>query len=285
MNASKNLRTVLLTAILLTISSSNLFASEKPNDTNTVQTKSWDKFSVSLGGFVANYKSTLTLGSKHLGAGLVLNLENALDLRVTAWAFRTKLQYRFGKKNKSAITAGYFQVYRTSSKRLGADLEIGDVIIPIGTDIISKFNFSIVRAKYDYSFYQDNRVSLGASVGFFVMPISFSVLVEDESATSTDMLAPLPVVGLRSDFLITPKFFYRQSIELLYLEYDGLSGGITDLDLSLEYRPIKNFGCGLGVNTTKLDLTSEDSDYPGLQFYGQLASSYTGIYLFGKFVL
>ena len=285
MSPLKKTLIILFSAIFLISTSSIVHASENAKDSNQVQSKSWDKFSLSLGGFAANYKSTLTLGSKQIGAGLILNLENALNLQVSAWAFRTKLQYRFGKKNKSAFTAGYFQVYRTAAKRLGADLEIGDVTIPIGTDIISKFNFSLIRFKYDYSFYQDDRVSLGASIGFFVMPISFSVSINNQSSTSTDMLAPLPVVGLRSDFLITPKVFYRQSIEFLYLEFDEMSGGIIDLDLAIEYRPISKFGCGLGVNATKLDLTAANSDYPGLQFYGEFSSTYTGIYLFGKFVL
>ena len=271
--------------ILLLYPNSSLLSKESEDDSTKFKTQSWDKFSLSLGGFVANYENTLTLGSKQLGTGIVLNLENALDLSVSAWAFRTKLQYRFGKKNKSAFTAGYFQVYRTASKTLSNELDVDDITIPGGTFIQSKFNFSLIRAKYDYSFYQDDRVSLGASFGFFVMPLSFSIFVKDESATSADIIAPLPVAGLRSDFLITPHFFYHQSIELLYLEFEGFSGKIVDLDLFLEYRPIKNFGFGLGVNSTEFDLKAQDSEYPGIKFYGEVSSSYTGIYLFGKFVL
>jgi len=117
------------------------------------------------------------------------------------------------------------------------------------------------------------------------MPISFSVNVKDQTSSSTEMLAPLPVIGLRSDFLITNKIYYRQSIELLYLSFEGFTGSVLDLDLSLEYRPLKHFGFGLGINSTKLEITSEGESYPNLDFYGELTSSYVGVYLFGKYAL
>ena len=117
------------------------------------------------------------------------------------------------------------------------------------------------------------------------MPISFAINIKDKTSTSADVLAPLPVVGIRSDFLITEKVFYRQSIELLYLSYEGFTGSVLDLDLSVEYRPINHFGLGMGVNSTKLELNSEGGNYPATDFFGNVTFSYIGIYLYGKYFL
>lgn len=283
----RSAKTVLL-LVLLSVSTSifgkgdNAFTA--PDSTKNTP-KPWDRFSVSLGGFFAGYNSGLTLGSEQLGLGVVLNLEKALGLEVSSWALRGKMNYRYGKTKKHGLTFGYFQINRRAFKTLNKELEIGNTIIPIGVEVESRFNYTIINAKYDYSFYQDDRISLGASVGLFVMPISFSLEVSGDKASSADVVAPLPVIGLRSDFLITPKVFYRQSFELLYLAFDGFTGSVFDVDVSIEYRPITHFGLGLGMNYSKLELTSKGQQYPNIDFTGIISSGYTGVYLFGKYIL
>ncbi|MFT4754035.1 MAG: hypothetical protein ACI85Q_001591 [Salibacteraceae bacterium] len=81
------------------------------------------------------------------------------------------------------------------------------------------------------------------------MPIRFAINIKDKTATSADVLAPLPLVGIWSDFNHR-KVYYRQIIELLHLSYEGLTQSVLDLDLSVEYRPTNYSGLGMGVNST-----------------------------------
>ena len=53
--------------------------------------------SVSFGAFIAGYNSGITLGSKNLGLGLIIDIEDALGLKTTSFAMRGKAIYRFGK--------------------------------------------------------------------------------------------------------------------------------------------------------------------------------------------
>lgn len=247
--------------------------------------KVWDRVSVDIGGFFAGYNSGVALGSKQLGLGLQIDIESALGLDVTRWATRANIQYRFSKKRKHSVVLGYFGVNRRTSKILEAELNIGKLTIPLGTEINSRYDLDIIRVKYDYSFYQDDRVSIGASFGAFVMPVSFRVETQLFESETASFIAPLPLFGLRSDFKITDKFYLNQSAEILYLSIDNFTGSILDLTLNLGYRPIKFLGLGVGVNANRFELSAMGKDYPFFEFFGELKFGYTGVYLFASFHL
>ncbi len=50
-----------------------------------------------------------------------------------------------------------------------------NVTISAGTKVDTTFNYQIIRAAYSYSFFQDDRMDLAASIGLFVMPIKFEM--------------------------------------------------------------------------------------------------------------
>jgi len=254
------------------------------SDSNYIA-KPYDKFSVSLGGFIAAYHNGINIGSDQLGLGVTIDLENALGLDVSSWAMRSKINYRFGERSRHGLSFGFFSNTRSAVKTPTQEIIIGDLVIPIGSEIRSNYTYSIYRLKYDYSFFQDDRVSLGASFGFFVLPVKFKVEVDGHGSSVTNFIAPLPTLGVRTDFLITPKFFFHQSIEVLYLSFEGFTGSLVDLDISVEFRPIHNFGFGLGFNRYDLDLSVKTGAYPGLDFFGNISSSYSGLYLFARFSL
>lgn len=261
------------------------------NDTDSINSDSnivinpWAKLSVSFGGFFLRNANGITFGSQKLGVGIQINLEDALDLEVQSAAFRGQLNYRFGKTKRHQASFGYFSNNRKSTKTLTVDLDLNGYIIPIGTEISSWYNYAIIRVKYDYAFYQDDRVSLGASIGFFVMPISFSVSALNHQGTTTNFIAPLPAVGLRSEFIITEKFYLTSSAEILYFTYDNFTGSIMDLNFALEYRPIPHFGMGLGVNSFMGEFTATTDSFFDLGFFGNMRSGYTGANLFIRYTL
>jgi hypothetical protein len=52
--------------------------------------------------------------------------------------------------------------------------ELGGGAIGPGT-VNSEFNFDIIKLKYEYSFFLDDRLDLNAGLGAFIMPIEFGV--------------------------------------------------------------------------------------------------------------
>ena len=159
---------------------------------------------------------------------------------------------------------------------------IDDITYPIGTDLSSVFNLSIIRLKYDYAFYQDERVSIGASFGLFIMPLNLSVQADNSQEHVTKFVAPLPLLGLRTDFHIAQKFYLRQNVEFLYLSFTDFSGGILDLSVLLEHKTFKNVAFGFGVNSNRLNISLRNAE-SSIEFFGDIRMDYTGLILYGRY--
>ena len=246
---------------------------------------SWERFSVSLGGFLTGLNSDLQIRSQEVGLGAIINVEEALGLETTSLVFRSEMVYHFGKRKRSTTRLGYFSLLRNSNKVLDSELEIGGQTFPVGTEINSKFNLRIIKGIYDYSFYMDERVKLDATIGLFIMPISFSTSALGFSEEVADFIAPLPVVGLGTSFAITPKLYLIQSIEILYLKIATFKGGITDFNIKCEYKPWGHIGFGLGLNAYRLNISAFKEDGSFLDFNGSVKTGYTGLLFYGKYYL
>ena len=244
---------------------------------------SWEQFSLSIGAFLTNYNSGISFGSEQVGLGIHINIEDALGLKTSTIGFRANVNYRFGKNRRHAFSFGYFGIYRNSHKVLEKELEVGKVTLPVGAEIKSDFDLTILRVKYDYSFLHNNYVSIGVSFGLFILPISFSIKTLNFEDQAEDFIAPLPVFGLRSDFVIAKNLYLHQSIELLLFSIENVQGRILDIDISLEHRTFKNVSFGMGINSNRLNISAKGKDYSNIDFFGKLEMEYTGIYLFAKY--
>lgn len=143
----------------------------------------------------------------------------------------------------------------------------------------------IFKATYSYSFFQDDRFDLAASAGLFVIPIDYSIKATNllEGHEEDSVTAPLPVIGLRGDFAITPKLFLKSNIDFFYLEYDNYEGSIIDIRMAIEYNLFKNIGFGLGFEHLQVDVEAKgDSDFPGVNFNGNILFNYSGVLLYTK---
>jgi len=242
-----------------------------------------ERFSVDFGFFLTNYNSGISIGSEQLGLGIHIDIEDVLGLKTTTFALHGNANYRFGENKKHTVSIGYFGIYRNAFKVLESELVIGDNVFPIGTEISTNFNLSILRAKYDYSFLQNDHVSLGASVGFFIMPIGFSIKASGPGEQTTDFVAPLPVLGLRSDFLLSKKLYLHQSVELFFISVDNFQGRILDLDINVEHKTFKHFSFGAGINSNRLNIKVDNVGNPNINFFGEIGLEYSGVYSFAKY--
>ncbi len=282
------IRGFVLSLLVIILISSSVFSQSSVTDVDigdipNKANNSWSRFSVSTGGFLLGNNSSISIGSKTLGLGVNINVEEALGLETSTIAFRVHASYRMGKARKHSVSVGYFSIYRNAYKVLEKKLQIGNLTFPIGTNISSNFDLTILRAKYDYSFLQKEHVSIGASIGFYIMPISFSIKAANSKEQADSFIAPMPVLGFRTEFLLTEKFFLRQSTELLLLSLDNFKGRILDIDISLEHRTFKHFSLGLGFNSNRLVIKAKGQDYPNINFYGTVEMEYMGVYVFVKY--
>ncbi len=246
----------------------------------------WKRAGLNLGVFFAGTNSSVSIGLG--GLGVSVDVEDALGLETTTSAGRIDGFWRFTENKRHRVDFTWFALRRDGLGVLERDIQIGDQTYPAGSTVNSSLDFDIYKSTYSYSFIQDDRFDLAGSVGLYVAPISFSIsstsgLVPSESA---DVTAPLPVIGLRMDFAITPKWFIRASTEAFYLEIDDYRGTILDFRGAIEYDAFKHVGFGLGFDLLSVSVEAREStDIIDLDFNGQVDFDYAGLQAYVKFFL
>jgi len=245
-----------------------------------------EKFSLNLGYFISDVDTDLRIGS---GLGVSIDVEDALGLDSTNSVFRVDALWRFTDNRRHRLDFQWFVFRRDGSNTILQDILIKDedgheITIPAGTQVESFFDLDIFQAAYSYSFFQDDRMDLATSIGLYIMPINFGLkttgLVDvDETERFT---APLPTLGLRADFAITPKWFFRSGFQVFYLEIDEFKGTALETNAAVEYFPWKHLGFGLAYNAFNLHIEADGEDYPQIDFKGELNFKYVGLLLYTK---
>ncbi|MDY6792558.1 MAG: hypothetical protein SWH54_14955 [Thermodesulfobacteriota bacterium] len=223
-----------------------------------------------------------TLGTK--GLGIEVDVEDSLDLDSSVSVFRVDGLWRFSRNLRHRLDLGWFDISRDSTTTLLGNIQIGDTLFPLGTEVTTSFDLQVFKGAYSYSFFQDDRIDLGASFGLFVMPIDFKIDAYGafEGHESESITAPLPVLGLRADFAITPKLFLKYNVDFFYLEMGQFEGAITDSNLVLEYNAFKYLGFGIGLERFNIYIKAEDEDYPNIDFNGSFEFNYSGLMVYCK---
>ncbi|MFC1764442.1 hypothetical protein ACFL6U_20530 [Planctomycetota bacterium] len=242
----------------------------------------WKKSGLRIGGQAATADSSVTLGINNLGVNV--DLEEALGADTSTTSAYVYAFFRNSKNPKHRYDLSWYSLKRSSSKTIGQDITIGDTTFPLGTTINSHLDMDIIKSSYSYSFIQDDRVDLALSAGLYILPIRFGIEASGafQGNEGESITAPLPVFGFRGDIALAPKWILHQRAQLFYLEYGAFKGGISDLGIGVEWRPLKNVGLGVDLTSFMMRVHAEGGDYPGVDFVGDLRLRTVGLMLYGS---
>lgn len=242
----------------------------------------WSRAGLSLGGYLVALDSEVNFGLRGFQGNI--NVEEALDLDVSTMVFRADGFVRFTPNLRHRLDLGWYSLRREGRRRLTEDITIDDTTYPAGTTVNSTYNFDICRVTYSYSFFQDDRMDLAAGIGAYIAPTMFEIRSTGgvEGSESESFTAPLPVVELRGDFAVTPKLFLRSRIDVFYLKLGNYEGGITNLNVAMEYRFFKHLSTGVGFETFNFKVQTENSSYPPRNLLGEVSYRNVGLTLYLK---
>jgi hypothetical protein len=247
----------------------------------------WEKAGANLGVFLSALNTSFRIGS---GVGLDIDVEEALGLDSNDTVFRADAFWRFSDNRRHRLDLTWFSFRRDGSRQIFQDITFEDengnpTTIEAGTNVEANFDLDIYQLAYSYSFIQDERLDLAAGIGLYVMPIDYGLraIGAVESEASEDFTAPLPVIGLRMDVVLAPKWFVRTGSQVFYLEYEDFTGSILEFRAALEYNPWQHVGFGLGFDALGIQLESDGEDWPGIDFRGNVEFNYTGLQLYVRF--
>lgn len=277
----RKLALIVILAVLQATFCPSIFAEEKSAKTD-VENLPWDKASISLGSFISSTNSSVRLSAKGIGIGI--DVEEALGLDTTQTVFRAGGLWRFSDNRRHRADLTWFALRRSGGTQLGQDITIDGVTYPTGSQVSTRFDLDVYKASYSYSFIQDDRMDIGAGIGLYIMPIRFELsssgLVSGQ--VSEAVTAPLPVVGLRADFAMTPKWYLKTLFDVFYLEYQQFKGAVYSTSVGVEYKAFKRVGFGLAVENFNLGVEAEGQDYPEIDLFGRIDYRYLGGMLYGR---
>ncbi|MFH1983804.1 MAG: hypothetical protein ABIL58_18340 [Pseudomonadota bacterium] len=252
------------------------------DEATTGKGKPWAKGAITLGSFLSGTNSEVRIGAP--GIGVSIDAEEVFGLDSTTTVFRTDGMWRFTDNLRHRLDATWFSIHRNGAAKLGRDITIGSTVLPTGSDVTTSLNLDIYKLAYSYSFFQDDRMDLALGAGVFICPISFELNATGaiNNHTSEGVTAPLPVVGLRADFAITPKWMLKNNLDVFYMELGNFKGSLVDFKSAVEYNWFKHFGVGLGIESFNLHVEAEGNDYPSVNLLGAFTFKYMGAMLYGK---
>ena len=263
--------------LIFTLISQPVFADEKekPNYSD----EPWETAGLYLGPYIADFNSKLDLGFRGSGISVSVDGEELLGLDNDLTVFRADAFWRITRRSR--IDFMYYDISRDGSTSLGFRIPDpdGSGDIPIGTRIDTTFDLAMLKASYAYSFFKNQSFDLALSGGIYAIDVELEIKAGDEGLIEdSDYIIPLPVLGLRGNFALAPKWFLRQSIDVFYLKIGEYTGKWIDLNVALEYNFWKYAGVGLGYNFVSMDISKDDDD----AFLNQIDMSYGGLLLFAK---
>lgn len=236
-----------------------------------------ERGSISLGAFITDRDTEGRLDSDTLGQGTTIRLEDDLGLKSSQTVVRLDGYYRINQRHR--LNFALFGLSRDSTRTIDEVIQFGDEIFDINSTVSSESDLSILKLAYTYSFLAGDRGHMGVTAGLYALSTEISLSEPTAGQFESDSLtAPLPVIGLRGNYLLTPKLALRSSGEVFAIELDDVDGQLFDFYLGLDYQFHKRFGVGLGYNTVRLDVNAS-----GSEFNGSLDWDYDGLLLYFKF--
>jgi len=252
----------------------------------------WEKFSLTFGYFLTNFTSDVTVSSS--GGGAVVNLEDLLGLDATTSQFRVDARYRAWRRHHFHFS--FYDLSRDARAIVTGEIprEEPEDDILAGALVDSNLHIKMYKVGYTFSFWNDDRVDLGAGLGFHVMELGAGLTVlagikggEDivnERLLSEATTLPLPVLNLRANVAITKRVFFKQSFEVFYISLSGFEGLLLDTNLMLEGHITRFFGMGMGLNLLRIEIEGDGGDdFLGGGWDGTLDFDYLGVFVYGKF--
>jgi hypothetical protein len=234
-----------------------------------------------LGAFwVFQIDTTVGVKSQDFPLGIAIDVTKDLGVTDSATVPRVMFSYRFTKH--SQLDFDWFSIKREGGKRLERTIDFGRQEFEIGIGVEAFTDISIYKGVYTWLFYDESKVILGLSVGLNVIDFAFGIdagwdSIGDQGFNErAGITAPLPVLGGRLVYRVSPKFKVLFNADVLMVKYGDYSGTFQDVYALAELQLSKRFGIGAGLNVLGLDLTVDGDDR-----LGRFQNTITGVMFFG----
>jgi len=249
-----------------------------------------DRLVVNLGGFIFETGVKANLNGQS-NAGREIDFDETFGKASDARRIRADLLWRITPQHHLRFM--YFDNANARSSVLDEDIEWGDYTFLAGSEAEFEQKIKVYSLAYEWAFTRSPTHEVAASLGVHFMDMRFKLsgkvngtdpdgtpvdgLTRDKSA---DLPAPLPMVGLRAGWAVSPDWYVDAQVQFFAARVGDYDGRWTDARVGATWMFQRHLGVGLGYNwfRTRVDVTQDD-------FNGRLKLGYSGVqaYLTGTF--
>jgi hypothetical protein len=235
-----------------------------------------ERASVILGAFITDRQSNTRFDSD-MGDGTDIDMEDDLGLESSTNVARIGGYVWFGRRHR--LDGAYFDLSRSASIPIQETIDFGDESFEINTALTTESDLTIIKADYTFAALAKDRGFLGVTAGLYVAETGFALSQPTLGrAESEDVTAPLPVFGLRGDYVVGDRITLHGAMQLFGYSTDEFDGHFTDFYFGADYGFGQRMAVGLAYNSVSMNIGAQDDG----GFSGRLDWGYDGILLYFK---
>lgn len=238
----------------------------------------WKKAEFSLGGYATSHGSSLRIDPGDGTLGDPLDLERQLNVDKSLFKVRADARLRIGRRH--TLQAAYYDGSRGGVASLSEELVIGDESFVLDASLETKIDLAVYKFSYGYSFIANEKWDVAGTVGVHALDLGASFFGQaridafsvEARLEAKDTFAPLPVIGGRFAYALSPKWRIRGEIDWLKLKIGDISGNLVDITLGVDFDITRNFGLTARYNYVDIEVNSRDLGFPGRVGYSYSAA-------------
>jgi hypothetical protein len=245
-----------------------------------------DKFNISVGGFIVGTDVKGELNGRATGGQQEVDFGKDFGLDNDATRVRLDGLWRITPRHRLRFM--YFDTQNDGARTLDRTINWGDYTFNVGARVTAETRIRIAELAYEYAFSRQPAYEIAGTIGVHYLDtqvkLTGAASITDGNGVVTSagavtrensVPAPLPVIGLRGNWAVAPKFLVDAHAQFFWAEVQGYDGTITDARLAGTWMFARNFGVGLGYNYFGVDVDVDKSS-----FNGTLKVGYSGLQLF-----
>lgn len=219
----------------------------------------FDRFNFKLEGSAVGMTTAINLGSTTLGKGTTLNFEDDLGLDDRKWIPTLSFEWQISRKQR--LAARWQDIPRGSNTQVLEEIEWGDEIIPIESQVSLDFQVEQIFIDYTYYPWVKEQWAAGFGLGFRWMDLLAALDVDGlELEDQIDVAAPLPYIYFEYRRIVSDRWVFKGGFGWFYLDLGDISGGQWIGRLAAEYITDRRWGFGIALNGSAINV-----DWAGIE--------------------
>lgn len=244
-----------------------------------------DRWEIVLGAFATGLNTQVRFDEVVGNQGTTVNLEDDLGFDDSEGVFSMSVAGMIGKRHH--LELAYLEVDRTGFVTTQFEIQWGDEIFPVNSELDSFYDAEFIALDYTYWVRSRERSAWGPTFGLVMFSTGSGVTLRgtaqigdgiDIAGSDIEVDVPIPLIGIRWRQAVADKWVFLAGGSFIDFEdIDDFTGDVITGKVAVEYRAWDKFGFGLGWRIREFDVDSGER-----RTLGQYKFELRGFYLYGR---